>query len=77
MSIQLLRILPPLQKQEDREMDARGKDAPISGDYLGYYKQTLKEITRSDEKGEITSPEETRERRRRDSLLKGGGSDAR
>lgn len=38
-----------------------GRDAPIPYDYLGYYKQTLKEATRSDEKGESRAPKRSGE----------------
>jgi len=38
-----------------------GRDAPIPYDYLGYYKQTLKEATRTDEKGESRAPKRSEE----------------
>ena len=38
-----------------------GWDAPIPHDYLGYYKQILKEATRSDEKGESRAPKRSGE----------------
>jgi len=47
------------------------EDASISCNYFGYYKQTVKEATRSDEKGELQALKRSREETKKRSFERG------